>query len=40
MLSRGNQLLFTVGWFDWTTNDTVRAETHRARFIHGVARVR
>jgi hypothetical protein len=24
---RGNQLLFTVGWFDWTTNDTVLAET-------------
>ena len=24
---RGNQLLFTVGWFDWTTNDEVRSET-------------
>jgi hypothetical protein len=24
---RGDQLLFTVGWFDWTTNDEVQAET-------------
>jgi hypothetical protein len=24
---RGNELLFTVGWFDWVTNDAVRAET-------------
>jgi hypothetical protein len=24
---RGNHLLFGVGWFDWTTNDTVLGET-------------
>lgn len=24
---RGNQLLFSVGWFDWTTTDSVRDET-------------
>lgn len=26
-LLRGNKLLFTVGWFDWETNDEVLAET-------------
>lgn len=24
---RGSQLLFSVGWFDWNTNDSVRGET-------------
>lgn len=26
-IKRGNRLLFTVGWFDWATNDTVLEET-------------